>query len=89
LSELKAQGKKIVLYHGRITIQKGVDYFVKAARRVVDVDPNVVFVISGWGDMTTQIIEQVGRERLSGHVIFAGRSGMKIATACISRPISS
>lgn len=72
LAELKAQGKKIVLYHGRITIQKGVDYFIKAARRVVDVDPNVVFVISGWGDMTTQIIEQVGRERLSGHVIFAG-----------------
>ncbi|MFM2340318.1 MAG: D-inositol 3-phosphate glycosyltransferase [Candidatus Parcubacteria bacterium] len=72
LADLKAQGKKIVLYHGRITIQKGVDYFVRAARRVVDVDPNVVFVISGWGDMTTQIIEQVGRERLSGHVIFAG-----------------
>ena len=37
LSELKAQGKKVILYHGRITIQKGVDYFVKAARRVVDV----------------------------------------------------
>lgn len=72
LSELKAQGKKIVLYHGRITIQKGVDYFIRAARRVVDVDPNVVFVVSGWGDMTNQIIEQVGRERLSGNVIFAG-----------------
>lgn len=72
LKELKAQGKRIVLYHGRITIQKGVDYFVRAARRVVDVDPNVVFVISGWGDMTTQIINQVGAMGLSGHVLFAG-----------------
>lgn len=72
LTELKAQGKRVVLYHGRITIQKGVDYFVRAARRVVDVDPSVVFVISGWGDMTTQIIEQVGRLGLSAHVIFAG-----------------
>ncbi len=72
LATLKAEGKKVVLYHGRITIQKGVDYFVRAARRVVDVDPDVVFVISGWGDMTTQIIEQVGRERLSANVIFAG-----------------
>ena len=72
LSELKQQGKKIVLYHGRISIQKGVDYFVKAARRVVDVDPNVMFVISGWGDMTRQIIEQVGAMRLSEHVRFAG-----------------
>ena len=72
LTELKAQGKKIVLYHGRITIQKGVDYFIRAARKIVDVDPSVVFVISGWGDMTNQIIEQVGRLQLSNNVIFAG-----------------
>jgi len=72
LSGLKQQGKKVILYHGRITIQKGVDYFIKAARRVVDVDPNVVFVISGWGDMTTQIINQVGENGLSSNVIFAG-----------------
>jgi glycogen synthase len=72
LGQLKAQGKKIVLYHGRISIQKGVDYFVHAARKVVDVDPSVVFVISGWGDMTTQIIEQVGGLGLSKHVLFAG-----------------
>jgi glycogen(starch) synthase len=72
LQALRAQGKKIVLYHGRISIQKGVDYFVQAARRVVDEDPDVVFVISGWGDMATQVIEQVGAMRLSEHVRFAG-----------------
>jgi len=72
LAALKAQHKKIVLYHGRITIQKGVDYFIKAARRVVDVDSDVVFVISGWGDMMSQIINQVGAMGLSRHVIFAG-----------------
>jgi glycogen(starch) synthase len=72
LTELKRQGKKIVLYHGRISIQKGVDYFIKAARRVVDVDANIIFVISGWGDMMTQIIEQVGQAGLSQNVRFAG-----------------
>ncbi len=72
LAELKAQGKKIVLYHGRITIQKGVDYFVNAARRVVDVNPDVVFFISGSGDMERQIMHQVGAMALSRHVIFAG-----------------
>jgi glycosyltransferase involved in cell wall biosynthesis len=72
LQALREQGKKIVLYHGRISIQKGVDYFVQAARRVVDEDPDVVFVISGWGDMVTQVIEQVGAMRLSEHVRFAG-----------------
>tara|TARA_B100000508_G_scaffold141056_1_gene145705 strand:+ start:1719 stop:2960 length:1242 start_codon:yes stop_codon:yes gene_type:complete len=72
LAELKRQGKKIVLYHGRISIQKGVDHFVNAARRVVDADPSVMFIISGWGDMTTQVIEQVGAMGLSKHVLFAG-----------------
>ena len=72
LQVLKDQGKKIVLYHGRITIQKGVDYFVRSARKVIDHDPNVVFVISGWGDMQEQIINQVGAMGLSKHVIFAG-----------------
>ncbi len=72
LEELKAQGKKIVLYHGRITVQKGVDYFVAAARKVIDYDPNVVFVISGKGDMEAQIMHQVGSLGLSKHVLFAG-----------------
>ena len=72
LAELKSQGKKIVLYHGRITIQKGVDYFIRAARRVVDVDPNVIFVISGWGDMEHQMMQLVASLGLSQNVIFAG-----------------
>lgn len=72
LTELKAQGKKLVLYHGRITIQKGVDYFVNAARKVVDYDPSVVFIISGKGDMEAQIMQQVSALGLSSNVIFAG-----------------
>lgn len=72
LTELKQQGKKIVLFHGRISIQKGADWFVRAARRVVDIDPNVIFVISGSGDMKNQIVELVGELKLSENVLFAG-----------------
>jgi len=72
LSELRAQGKRLVLYHGRITIQKGVDYFVRAARKVVDHNHDVIFIISGKGDMERQIMQQVGEMGLSQHVIFAG-----------------
>ncbi len=72
LTELKAQGKQIVMYHGRITIQKGVDYFVHAARRVIDMNPNIVFIISGKGDMEAQIIEKVAELGISSNVIFAG-----------------
>lgn len=72
LKELKADGYKIVLYHGRITVQKGVDYFVNAAKLVVAHNPKVVFVISGKGDMEAQIMHQVGALGLSKHVRFAG-----------------
>jgi glycogen synthase len=72
LQSLHNEGKKLVMYHGRITIQKGVDYFVKAARIVVNADPNVIFIISGKGDMEAQIMEQVAQLGLSDNVIFAG-----------------
>lgn len=72
LAELRASGKKLVLYHGRITVQKGVDYFVTAARKVIDYNPDVIFIISGKGDMEAQIMQQVGALGLSAHVRFAG-----------------
>ncbi len=72
LMQLREQGKQIVLYHGRITIQKGVDYFVQAARKVIDTNPNVIFVISGKGDMEAQIMQKVAGLSLSSYVLFAG-----------------
>lgn len=72
LTALRKEGKKIVLYHGRITVQKGVDYFVQAAQKVIAYDPDVVFVISGKGDMIGQIMQQVGELGLSQKILFAG-----------------
>ncbi len=72
LEELKQAGHKIIMFHGRITIQKGLDYFIHAARRVVDVDPRVIFIISGSGDMEQQMMRLVGSLGLSGNVRFAG-----------------
>lgn len=72
LASYRANGYKVVLYHGRITIQKGVDYFVRAAARVLTVEPNTIFVISGWGDMQPQIAKLVGELGLSQQVLFAG-----------------
>ena len=72
LSAYKKAGYKIVLYHGRISIQKGVDYFIAAAKRVLEYESKVLFVVSGWGDMQSQIICQVGEAGLSDKVLFAG-----------------
>lgn len=72
LAELKAQGKFVVFFIGRITLMKGVDHMIRAARLVVDHNPDVVFVIAGHGDMERQVIELVGQLGLSKNVIFAG-----------------
>lgn len=72
LEEWKREGKKIILFHGRITLQKGPDYFVRAARRVIDADQNVMFIISGWGDMEHELMQLVGSLGLSSHVKFVG-----------------
>ena len=47
----------MVTFLGRITFQKGPDYFVRAARKVIDQNRNVRFVMVGTGDMYPRMIE--------------------------------
>ena len=72
LEHVKAEGKKIVLFVGRITIQKGPDYFIKVAKRVLEYDQNVLFIVSGAGDMEHQIIRLATEMGLGEKVVFAG-----------------
>jgi glycogen(starch) synthase len=72
LQEIKDRGCKMVLFVGRITVQKGPDYFLKAAKRVLAYDPNVIFVISGSGDMQNQIIRESAEIGISDKVILLG-----------------
>jgi len=72
LSELKRNGQKIVLFAGRITIQKGPEYFVRAAKRVLEVNPNVLFLVVGSGDMERQMILEAASLGISDRVMFVG-----------------
>jgi glycosyltransferase involved in cell wall biosynthesis len=62
----------IVLFLGRITFQKGPDYFLEAAKRVVAVEPTVKFVMVGAGDMLPKMVERAARMGLARHVHFTG-----------------
>lgn len=70
--KLKRSGKKIVLFVGRLTFQKGPDYFLQAARLAARVDKSAMFVFSGSGDMERRLIEEAARLGLADRVIFAG-----------------
>jgi glycosyltransferase involved in cell wall biosynthesis len=63
---------KIVLFLGRVTIQKGPDWFIEAARKVVDVDPNVKFVMAGSGDMLGMMIDKVSAMGMADKFIWGG-----------------
>ena len=65
-------GEKTVLYLGRITLQKGPDYFVAAAKKALEVEPNIRFVIAGSGDMEPRIIERAAELGIGHKVLFAG-----------------
>jgi len=69
---LKDAGNKIVLFVGRITMQKGPDYFIRAAKRVLEFRPNTIFLVSGSGDMERQMIRQAAAEGISDKVFFVG-----------------
>ena len=64
--------QKIVLFLGRITSQKGPEYFVQAAEKVLDIVPDAKFVMAGGGDKLGTTVELVARRGLGGSVFFTG-----------------
>ena len=65
-------GDKIVTFLGRITYQKGPDYFVEAAAKVLKRVPNVRFVMAGSGDMMNHVIRRVARLGIADRFHFTG-----------------
>jgi glycogen(starch) synthase len=63
---------KIVTFLGRITRQKGPEYFVEAAYKVLQKMNNVRFAMAGSGDLLENIIKQVARLRISNKFHFTG-----------------
>lgn len=64
--------EKVVTFLGRVTFQKGPDYFVEAANKVLQKDSNVRFVMAGQGDMLNRMIKRVAQLRISTKFHFTG-----------------
>ena len=63
---------KIVLFLGRITMQKGPEYFVQAAKKVLEKIERVKFVMAGSGDMVRDVIQLAAEEGIGHKVLFTG-----------------
>lgn len=66
------QGEKHVLFLGRVTFQKGPEYFLEAARLVLEREKNVRFYMAGSGDMLPGLIRRAGQLRIGNRFHFTG-----------------
>ncbi len=64
--------EKIVTFLGRITMQKGPEYFVEAAAKVLQKVHNVRFVMAGSGDMMEKMIDLAAQKDIADRFHFPG-----------------
>jgi glycosyltransferase involved in cell wall biosynthesis len=70
--EMIEAADRIVLFLGRITMQKGPEYFIRAAKRVLEKVRDVKFVVAGSGDMAVRMIEEAAALGIGHKVLFTG-----------------
>ena len=65
-------GEKLVLFLGRLTGQKGPEYFLAAAKKVLEEMPEARFVLAGDGDLAGPLAEQAVELGIAHRTLFAG-----------------
>ncbi|MCF8223281.1 MAG: glycosyltransferase family 4 protein [Bacteroidales bacterium] len=70
--EKRSINDKVVTFLGRITLQKGPEYFIEAAYRVLQVMDNVRFVMAGSGDMMEKMIRRAAELNITDRFHFTG-----------------
>jgi len=67
-----APNRPVIVFMGRLTIQKGTNYFIDLAQAVLKQIPEALFVVAGDGDMYHELLFKTAREGLSASVVFSG-----------------
>jgi glycosyltransferase involved in cell wall biosynthesis len=68
----KGFDEKVVTFLGRITMQKGPEYFIEAAYKVLQVMDNVRFVMAGSGDMMERMMRRAAALKITDRFHFTG-----------------
>lgn len=72
IERLSGVPEKVVTFLGRITMQKGPEFFVDAATQVLKNTKHIRFVMAGSGDMMNQMIRLVADRGISDKFHFTG-----------------
>ncbi|HEX2920818.1 MAG TPA: glycosyltransferase family 4 protein [Bacteroidales bacterium] len=68
----KGFDEKVVTFLGRITMQKGPEYFIEAANKVLKKMKNVRFVMAGSGDMMERMMRRAAALKITDRFHFTG-----------------
>lgn len=67
-----ASKRPVVVFMGRLTGQKGPEYFLILAQRVLQELPSALFIVAGSGDLYHQLLLSAANQRLSASLLFSG-----------------
>lgn len=67
-----AKERPVIVFMGRLTMQKGPDYFLDLAGKVIAQRPDALFIVSGMGDMYEQLLFTSAGKSLSANILFSG-----------------
>ena len=67
-----ASKRPVVVFMGRLTMQKGADYFIEVAKQVIEQKASTLFILAGRGDMYHELLFKTAASGLSASVLFSG-----------------
>jgi glycogen(starch) synthase len=67
-----APGQPVIVFMGRLTMQKGGEYFIRMARQVAERVPEALFVVAGDGDLYHHLLFNTATNHLTARVLFTG-----------------
>jgi glycogen(starch) synthase len=67
-----ASKRPVIVFMGRLTAQKGTEYFVDLARQVLTRIPQALFIVAGSGDMYHELLFRTAGKQLTASVLFSG-----------------
>ena len=70
--ELNKNNEKLILFAGRVTLQKGVEYFIRAAKKALEYQNNIKFIVAGTGDQLPKMIELAADLDIGKNILFYG-----------------
>jgi len=72
LETMQKHGYSVVINAGRQSIQKGLPGMLEAAKLALEINPKIIFVMVGSGDMHNELIEKTAYLGISRNVMFTG-----------------